>query len=722
MYENNKNIGWKKKNNGSNGSYDDTLIKNQINILDDKIDEEVNNIDSQLAHKANSSQITHYMVNLEQFNISKDGINPIQTTEGINNALIFAKEKGYSTVILPQGTYMISKDSYIKITGGLTFDLNRSVLIKEPNNLADYSIINIEGDYNTVKNGIICGDRENHDFSDGGTHEWGIGIVASSNSNFTNIENCKIYNTTGYGICTKVGWNLINSFTGYLSQGQFSKSTGLLESSTEYTYFDYKLDIENSKIVNKMFSLTGNGYANTGITEPLGYYMTFYDKDDNYIGYSTMYRFYDDVDIESFKYLYPNLKFIRFSIFNSDTETIANVFIRSTIAASFLTVNNCEISKCRTLGIAITGGKYINIKNCKIHDIGGASPGFGVDIEDGYKSNQYIKFENCSFYNNKWGNLVVKGAREVIIDNCKFQGYKQNNSNNFSSGVTFSSHSTTYVNYVIKNSNFIQDSVSGRDCIIYDSNFIMCNKLEGEFKNCNFTKSNFANYNGIKLNKCKVYNSSFLLRFGDLEIEDSYLENCTMGKDTAGSGMPIEKYSIKESTLKNTSITIKECKNIDISRNKIIKYGVGTTGAEAYIGITTKEKSLININDNIINIDRRGAFISIDDVYESCIRIRNNTLDSIRSASNIQDKIKINTYGECDISNNNIFITQLDNAYYCIYISNAKKLLLCNNSILGTLNKSIKTENVAFNVINNNILKGECTHDTDIIGDNIEYI
>ena len=39
MYENNKDIGWKKKNNGSNGSYDDSLIKNQINILDDKIDD-----------------------------------------------------------------------------------------------------------------------------------------------------------------------------------------------------------------------------------------------------------------------------------------------------------------------------------------------------------------------------------------------------------------------------------------------------------------------------------------------------------------------------------------------------------------------------------------------------------------------------------------------------------------------------------------------------------
>ena len=61
MYENNKNIGWKKKeNNGSNGSYDDSLIKNQINILDNKIDEEIEEVNSQLAHKAKH-------VTLEQF-------------------------------------------------------------------------------------------------------------------------------------------------------------------------------------------------------------------------------------------------------------------------------------------------------------------------------------------------------------------------------------------------------------------------------------------------------------------------------------------------------------------------------------------------------------------------------------------------------------------------------------------------------------------------------
>lgn len=63
MYENNKDIGWKKKNNNSsNGSYDDSLIKNQINILDKKIEDKQNELDvsinkiKMIAHRGFSSQ------------------------------------------------------------------------------------------------------------------------------------------------------------------------------------------------------------------------------------------------------------------------------------------------------------------------------------------------------------------------------------------------------------------------------------------------------------------------------------------------------------------------------------------------------------------------------------------------------------------------------------------------------------------------------------------
>ena len=41
MHENNKDIGWEKNYNnvGSDGNYDDTLIKNQISTLNNKVNE-----------------------------------------------------------------------------------------------------------------------------------------------------------------------------------------------------------------------------------------------------------------------------------------------------------------------------------------------------------------------------------------------------------------------------------------------------------------------------------------------------------------------------------------------------------------------------------------------------------------------------------------------------------------------------------------------------------
>ena len=55
MSENNKYIGWEKNNNNvaSDGNYDDTLIKNQISILNNK----VNELDEETEQKANKNEL-----------------------------------------------------------------------------------------------------------------------------------------------------------------------------------------------------------------------------------------------------------------------------------------------------------------------------------------------------------------------------------------------------------------------------------------------------------------------------------------------------------------------------------------------------------------------------------------------------------------------------------------------------------------------------------------
>ena len=56
MSENNKKIGWEKpKNNGGNGSYDDSLIKNKINEIDKELNqlkEDIENDESEVGNFA----------------------------------------------------------------------------------------------------------------------------------------------------------------------------------------------------------------------------------------------------------------------------------------------------------------------------------------------------------------------------------------------------------------------------------------------------------------------------------------------------------------------------------------------------------------------------------------------------------------------------------------------------------------------------------------------
>ena len=48
-----------------------------------------------------------YVIELDEFNISNDNNNAKETTEGINNALKYAKNQGYKIVKLPEGHYAI---------------------------------------------------------------------------------------------------------------------------------------------------------------------------------------------------------------------------------------------------------------------------------------------------------------------------------------------------------------------------------------------------------------------------------------------------------------------------------------------------------------------------------------------------------------------------------------------------------------------------------------
>lgn len=121
MSKNNKDIGWEKKNNnvGSDGNYDDTLIKNQISILNNKVNELDEETNLQLEQKANDlmeyieNEINRNSIEHVKFEKQKDylleGTKYYKTL--ISNKGKISENTNYEAVVIPNfnaGTYTVS--------------------------------------------------------------------------------------------------------------------------------------------------------------------------------------------------------------------------------------------------------------------------------------------------------------------------------------------------------------------------------------------------------------------------------------------------------------------------------------------------------------------------------------------------------------------------------------------------------------------------------------
>lgn len=659
-------------------------------------------------------------VNLRKYGISSDGTNAEATTSGINRALSDAIAGGYSSVVFPYGTYLIAADSQIEVVGNLTVDFNHSVLRKEANANSGYQMVKIAGRHNTVRNATLYGDRETHDYSDGGTHEWGNGVVVTADASCATVENMDIFDLTGYGINITGSYNQVAAINEAMVAGCYDITTGELTESSEYTVLNYTLDITNEKILNHMFILGGNGYGGHGIDEPEGFYMTFYDETDAYLGYSHHHCFYDAVDLESLLYQHPTLRYIKFSILNTDTETEATIQIRSSYTCEDVTIRNCEIARCRTLGIAVTGGKRIDIENVKIHDIGGALPGYAVDIEDGYQLNQYVNFRNCAFYNNRYGAITIVKAREVTVDSCDFQGSVVPTATIYAGSISVSpTKSLNWYNCVVKNSTVkemqITGSVHWQNC-----HFFKCVNGDGSFEDCHFYDTGFQQQYGLTLRRCELDGGAFMLRHGNfLAVDSVFKGNITWLSDTAGSGNEIESYVVRGCDF-DVGVSVNAfpyAPYIEISMSRIEV----DSAAERPIAITPKVQSTVIIRDNILTQRGRVNLIQVTDTFASNIFIENNRMFTTAEsgATPYKDRVSVISDGNVHIENNILYITYISAAYVGMYISGCAVASVRNNQIHGTCANALKVENAVKIICDNNYWEGTVTVPAGAIGVNV---
>ncbi|HDX9588381.1 TPA: right-handed parallel beta-helix repeat-containing protein [Bacillus pseudomycoides] len=371
-----------------------------------------------------------YVLELNRWNVKNDGTDAVNTSQGINNAFVWASQQGYTEVVLPKGTYLIEKNTPIEPPSYLTINLNGATLKMETNNLTGYAIVSFRNNqvYSRVTNGVIQGDKDTHDYSSGGTHEGGYGIELGSftpsadggnNTRFVLLDNLDILDCTGDAITLNSTFGQIAPFPTSLAssfeQGSISTTDGSLVSSTTKIRSTLQIDMKQAAIVKYgYFGLYGNGFGGLGSDITCDYYdVIFYNSSNEFISAKTNVQFFDEVEV-------PNgASYAKIVLHQSTVPVPANCLINVRVPSfsQYTYIEKCNLHNCRRQGISVSGAKNVYIRDNDIHHIAGTDPQSGIDVEDGYDLNQYIYIERNNFHDNQKYNIIVVNGKFIYIVN-----------------------------------------------------------------------------------------------------------------------------------------------------------------------------------------------------------------------------------------------------------------------------------------------------------------
>ena len=647
--------------------------------------------------KLSAETLKNYGVDIQKFNINNNGLNPIETSKGINDALNYAAKNKYDKITFPKGEYCISEENPITMVSNLIVDLNGATFKINDNGLQHYTVIDFSNCSNSqLINGIILGDRETHDYKTiEGSHEWTCGIV------FNNCDNCILDNVTissfpGYGISSSLGENLSDLIIGVtkenLSIGNINDKGKLNNKKGTIRTID-PLNISN---VGGEFELGYNkGYMGYPYMQSKEYLSYFYDENMKFISKVDNCKQYKKVLIPD------KAKYVHF-VFNQDYlpstgDTDFNgttVFLTNYSSPNNITIKNCTIEKNRSLGMGICGGRNFTIKNNTFKENGGGAPGYAIDLEDGWEYMDSFLFKNNKFIDNN-NDIVSCAGDNIIFENNSFTStvymwgrttnYKflNNSFSNISMNINYE-YSTdtecsgnTYNNcriaitsknkdakFNINNENIIDTHVNTmpENVSIIDSKITADNidniRIYGNFKDCHISKVT-GSLVSFKGENCKINNSNIYIQ-EEVNFKESNIEDTNIASFTT-----TEKITLDNNKLNNTKISLSTwgcptevlLKNntISIDKDSLLHLSAGVT------------KEVILDNNTIENNSNKSLINLFDTSYTKAkgkLILKNNTINQGNS-DYIFDGVKIES-GEFDFiyNNNHINGAKLINPIY----------------------------------------------------------
>lgn len=647
--------------------------------------------------EVSAEKLKNYNVDIEEFNINNEGLNPVETSKGINDVLAYAAKNKYDKITFPKGEYCISEENPITMVSNLIVDLNGSTFKVNDNGLQHYTVIDFSNCSNSqLINGIILGDKETHDYKTiEGSHEWTCGIV------FNNCDNCILDNVTvssfpGYGISSSLGENLSDLIIGVtkdnLSIGNIS-DRGKLNSKRGTIRTIDPLNISN---VGGEFELGYNkGYMGYPYMQSKEYSAYFYDENMKFISKVDNCKQYKKVLIPD------NAKYVHF-VFKQDYvpergDTDFNgttVFLTNYSSPNNITIKNCLIEKNKSLGMGICGGYNWNIENNMFKENGGGAPGYAIDLEDGWEYMDSFLFKNNKFIENN-NDIVSCAGDNIIFENNSFTStvymwgrttnYKFLNNSflniamniNYEYSTDTECSGNTYNNcriaiisknkdakFNINNENIIDTHVNTmpENISIIDSKITADNidniRVSGNFKDCQISKvtGSLVNFRG---EKCKINNSNIYIQ-EEVNVKESNIEDTNIASFTT-----TEKITLDNNKLNNTKISLSTwgcptevlLKNntISIDKDSLLHLSAGVT------------KEVILDNNTIENNSNKSLINLFDTSYTKAkgkLILKNNTINQGNS-DYIFDGVKIES-GEFDFiyNNNHINGAKLINPIY----------------------------------------------------------
>ncbi|MBH5317292.1 right-handed parallel beta-helix repeat-containing protein [Paenibacillus sp. GSMTC-2017] len=445
-----------------------------------------------------------YFIDLSEFGISNDGTDADNTRKGINDAIIWAKDEGYSHIVLPGGIYQVSLDpstlTAINMVSDMHLEMSHDCEIRlEGNSSPSYAIFNMTGiRHAKLSGGKIVGDKKVHRYemyvkfvrgginADGSLNNNASWIRSEVIDRYDNPGLLSSFRVWGINGVTAPGYQfyqykdvvMASTLVGFRTNGIFAPSGS---NGRGWILDEEGIDRNNKMVIaiKPTSPLTNAQIA--ALQAKIDHFSTTHES-----GHGISIRGSNHVDITGI------------DISNCTGDGIFSSWEKYHIDPTQYTqeqmgqhvnIKNCDIHHCRRQGISICSTNDTHIYRNRIHHIGfddddittnfrnGTLPMYGIDIEsmlsemnipvksedrpDGLELNNRIFIKDNYIYSNARGHFVNTDGTDVLLEGNNFEGYNVGgiNSNANYANIRFVNNIFDKCELWVQGDNFVDGAV-----------------------------------------------------------------------------------------------------------------------------------------------------------------------------------------------------------------------------------------------------------------------